>query len=68
MINSLAVAMNRARFWENDSTHLNPSSLLSRGGSTCFNRIDLPDYDKKEELLEKLKAAVTLSSVGFDIE
>lgn len=35
---------------------------------TCFNRIDLPTYSSKKELLEKLKAAITLSGVGFDIE
>ncbi|GAX21855.1 E3 ubiquitin-protein ligase NEDD4 [Fistulifera solaris] len=35
---------------------------------TCFNRIDLPNYSSKEELLEKLKAAISLSGVGFDIE
>lgn len=35
---------------------------------TCFNRIDLPNYSTKEELLEKLKTAVTFSAVGFDIE
>jgi len=35
---------------------------------TCFNRIDLPNYTSKKELYEKLKAAVTLSSVGFDME
>lgn len=35
---------------------------------TCFNRIDLPNYSSKKELLEKLKAAITLSGVGFDIE
>ena len=35
---------------------------------TCFNRIDLPNYASKKELYEKLKAAVTLSSVGFDME
>lgn len=36
--------------------------------STCFNRIDLPDYKSKKLLLERLKAAVTLSHVGFGIE
>jgi hypothetical protein len=36
--------------------------------STCFNRIDLPNYATKEELLERLKTAVTFSAVGFDIE
>ena len=35
---------------------------------TCFNRIDLPDYESKNDLLEKLKVAITTSSVGFDIE
>jgi len=35
---------------------------------TCFNRIDLPDYESKKDLFEKLKVAVTTSSVGFDIE
>jgi len=35
---------------------------------TCFNRIDLPNYNSKSELFDKLKQAVTLSGVGFDIE
>lgn len=35
---------------------------------TCFNRIDLPNYTSKKHLREKLKAAVTLSAVGFGIE
>merc|ERR1712187_886051 len=35
---------------------------------TCFNRIDLPLYSKKDELRERLKAAITLSGVGFDME
>lgn len=35
---------------------------------TCFNRIDVPNYSSKKELYEKLKAAITLSSVGFDME
>ncbi|KAG7354856.1 HECT-domain ubiquitin-transferase [Nitzschia inconspicua] len=35
---------------------------------TCFNRLDLPLFDSKEELAEKLKLAVTMSSTGFDIE
>jgi E3 ubiquitin-protein ligase NEDD4 len=36
--------------------------------STCFNRIDLPLFETKEELEEKLKLAVTMSATGFDIE
>lgn len=35
---------------------------------TCFNRIDLPTYESKEELREKLKLAVTMVATGFDIE
>eukprot|EP00429_Kryptoperidinium_foliaceum_P040002 CAMPEP_0176170230 /NCGR_PEP_ID=MMETSP0120_2-20121206/87153_1 /TAXON_ID=160619 /ORGANISM="Kryptoperidinium foliaceum, Strain CCMP 1326" /LENGTH=733 /DNA_ID=CAMNT_0017508039 /DNA_START=168 /DNA_END=2371 /DNA_ORIENTATION=- len=35
---------------------------------TCFNRIDLPMYRTKEDLEEKLKLAVTMSSTGFDLE
>ncbi|KAL3822837.1 hypothetical protein ACHAXA_011474 [Cyclostephanos tholiformis] len=35
---------------------------------TCFNRLDLPVYDSKEELREKLKIAITTSATGFDIE
>jgi E3 ubiquitin-protein ligase NEDD4 len=35
---------------------------------TCFNRIDLPNYTSRKELYDRLKAAVTLSSVGFGIE
>jgi hypothetical protein len=36
--------------------------------STCFNRIDLPLYQSKEDLYEKLKLAVTMVATGFDIE
>lgn len=35
---------------------------------TCFNRIDLPMYETREELEEKLKLAVTMAATGFDIE
>jgi hypothetical protein len=35
---------------------------------TCFNRIDLPMYETKDELREKLKLAVTMVATGFDIE
>ena len=36
--------------------------------STCFNRIDLPIYDSKEDLRERLTLAVTMVATGFDIE
>jgi hypothetical protein len=42
--------------------------ILSPFYSTCFNRIDLPLYESKEELQEKLKLAVTMQATGFDIE
>lgn len=35
---------------------------------TCFNRIDLPTYETKDDLREKLKLAVTMVATGFDIE
>lgn len=35
---------------------------------TCFNRIDLPMYETKDELQERLKLAVTMVATGFDIE
>lgn len=35
---------------------------------TCFNRIDLPLYESKEELKDRLKLAVTMVATGFDIE
>lgn len=35
---------------------------------TCFNRIDLPAYDSKKTLEERLRTAITMSGTGFDIE
>ena len=35
---------------------------------TCFNRIDLPLFESKADLEEKLRLAITMSSTGFDIE
>lgn len=35
---------------------------------TCFNRIDLPIYGSKSELLEKLRVSIATSATGFDIE
>jgi len=35
---------------------------------TCFNRIDLPIYETRDDLEEKLKIAVTMCSTGFEIE
>jgi len=35
---------------------------------TSFNRIDLPMYETRQDLKEKLKLAVTMASTGFDIE
>ncbi|KAL3774838.1 hypothetical protein ACHAW5_007959 [Stephanodiscus triporus] len=35
---------------------------------TCFNRLDLPVYDSKEELRDKLKVSIATSATGFDIQ
>jgi len=35
---------------------------------TSFNRIDLPMYETRQDLKEKLKLAVPMASTGFDIE
>ena len=35
---------------------------------TVFNRIDLPLYQSKDELREKLMLAVMMAATGFDIE
>jgi len=35
---------------------------------TCFNRIDLPLYDNKEELLKFLTGALQMAVVGFDTD
>ncbi|VEU38895.1 unnamed protein product [Pseudo-nitzschia multistriata] len=35
---------------------------------TCFNRIDLPNYATREELANRVKQAVSMTYVGFDIE
>jgi E3 ubiquitin-protein ligase NEDD4 len=48
--------------------HISPDILSLSSHSTCFNRIDLPNYTSKKLLFERLKAAVTLSAVGFGIE
>jgi len=47
---------------------VNRTSYAFPRSHTCFNRIDLPNYSTKKELYEKLKAAITMSSVGFDME
>lgn len=35
---------------------------------TCFNRLDLPLYESKSDLKEKLDIAITFVSTGFDLE
>lgn len=35
---------------------------------TCFNRIDLPLFESKEQLKERVEVAVTMVSTGFDLE
>jgi len=43
-------------------------SCLYPRAHTCFNRLDLPCYDTKEELEEKLRLVVTMEATGFDME
>mmetsp|Transcript_50979 Transcript_50979/g.75645 ORF Transcript_50979/g.75645 Transcript_50979/m.75645 type:complete len:805 (-) Transcript_50979:602-3016(-) len=42
-------------------------SLFPRA-HTCFNRIDLPLYESKKDLKDKLQIALTMAATGFDIE
>lgn len=35
---------------------------------TCFNRIDLPLFESKEQLKERVVVAITMVSTGFDLE
>jgi len=35
---------------------------------TCFNRIDLPNYNSKKDLYDKLKTAITIAGVGFGMD
>jgi hypothetical protein len=44
------------------------NSCVSFHFSTCFNRIDLPVYEEKDDLEEKLKVAITMAATGFEIE
>ncbi len=36
--------------------------------STCFNRLDLPNYRSKKDLREKLTIAVKECATGFTME
>ena len=47
---------------------ISKSSSLYPRAHTCFNRIDLPLYDSKQELHDKVKLAVQMEATGFDIE
>lgn len=43
-------------------------SFLAVLFSTCFNRLDLPLYASKGDFRSKLKTAINLSAVGFDMD
>ena len=47
---------------------ISKSTSLFPRAHTCFNRIDLPLYDSKQELKDKLTLAVQMEATGFDIE
>lgn len=49
-------------------TGVSVESCLYPRAHTCFNRLDLPLYETKEELEEKLNLVVTMESTGFDLE
>jgi len=42
-------------------------SLLPKA-HTCFNRLDLPQYDNKKKLSKYLMMAIDMSATGFDID
>ncbi|CAB9523958.1 Probable E3 ubiquitin-protein ligase hulA [Seminavis robusta] len=44
-----------------------PTNALPRA-QTCFNRIDLPSYKTKEDMLSKIELAMELSLVGFGMD
>eukprot|EP00934_Nitzschia_sp_Nitz4_P004456 Nitzschia sp. Nitz4//scaffold265_size26576//8993//11333//NITZ4_008247-RA/size26576-augustus-gene-0.21-mRNA-1//-1//CDS//3329544837//4446//frame0 len=44
------------------------SSYAYPRAHTCFNRMDLPTYTAKEELLERLKESISYAGVTFDME
>ncbi len=43
-----------------------PQSLALPVAHTCFNQLDIPEYDTKEELYNKLLQALTLTTT-FDL-
>jgi E3 ubiquitin-protein ligase NEDD4 len=47
---------------------VDPNAYPYPKSHTCFNRIDLPAYESKKQLLDRLTVAITTSSVGFDTE
>ncbi len=49
-------------------TSLQLSQSIFPRAHTCFNRIDLPMYKKKEDLKKYLTLAVQMEATGFDID
>ena len=46
---------------------MNSTNVFPRA-HTCFNRLDLPNYETKAQLHDKLKVALEMAATGFDIE
>jgi hypothetical protein len=46
---------------------MNATNMFPRA-HTCFNRLDLPNYESKAQLHDKLKLALEMAATGFDIE
>jgi E3 ubiquitin-protein ligase NEDD4 len=47
---------------------VNPRDCYYPRAHTCFNRLDLPLYDTKEQLRERLKFSIAMGGTGFDME
>ncbi len=42
-----------------------PTGSRLPSAHTCFNQLDLPEYESKEQLVERLRVAVNEGNVGF---
>lgn len=47
---------------------VDPKTCFYPKAHTCFNQLDLPNYARKEELIERLTVSITTSYVGFDTQ
>lgn len=52
---------------QSDYLFLRASIFVVKKCSTCFNRLDLPNYESKSELEQKINFAIA-TTTGFGIE